>query len=262
MRLMSDGTERQTGTLQVASEARAPTIAADGGLGEDNDEGQPVDPPRPPRARWPWVAGLAGGAGLGVLVWGLTRHSPDRDPDRRKGLFQRMNDYAFKTSWRMEAPPADVFRALEHVEGYPLWWPEVRSVSVNRRLRPQMKVRGLLPYTLAFAMTHVHSNRRRGTLEARLTGDLVGRSKWTVSAAGTGSEVVLEEEAELGKRWLRVLGPLARPLFRANHALMMRHARIGLADLLEKRSPAAQALSVSAHPEHPDDQGSQSGHLE
>jgi hypothetical protein len=65
-------------------------------------------------------------------------------------------------------------------------------------------------------------------LEATLSGDLDGFSRWTITAVDGGTVAVFEEEVETTKRALRLLAPVARPAFRANHWLMMRHGQAGL----------------------------------
>jgi hypothetical protein len=69
-------------------------------------------------------------------------------------------------------------------------------------------------------------------LAARLDGDLVGTSRWTVTADGTGCLAVFDEDVEVGKGALRAVGRLARPALRFNHDLMMRAGEKGLRRML------------------------------
>lgn len=66
-------------------------------------------------------------------------------------------------------------------------------------------------------------------LEARLTGDLEGHSRWTLAPSPDGAGTVLQfgEEVEVRRRLLRTLS-FARPAFRFNHAVMMRAGERGL----------------------------------
>ena len=61
-----------------------------------------------------------------------------------------------------------------------------------------------------------------------MTGDLIGRSRWVLAPAGTGTVVTFTEEATIGKPSLLRLEPALRPAFRWNHAQMMRSAERGL----------------------------------
>jgi hypothetical protein len=56
---------------------------------------------------------------------------------------------------------------------------------------------------------------------------------------------VFEEEVTVTKRSLRWLAPLARPVFRANHAAMMRHGRAGLTAHLRRLPDPRSMAGVS-----------------
>ena len=63
-----------------------------------------------------------------------------------------------------------------------------------------------------------------------MSGDLDGFSRWTVTDAGAGrTKAVFEEDVTARKALLRRLALIARPAFRANHTVMMRHGQHGLA---------------------------------
>nr|BEK69631.1 SRPBCC family protein [Kitasatospora purpeofusca] len=146
------------------------------------------------------------------------------------------NHYRFRGVWRLAAPPSAVFAALADVPGYPRWWPEILSVRETGPDRGEVLVRALLPYRLVIGLTAVRQDRAAGVLEAAMDGDLTGWSRWTVTADGAGGSLVLfEEDTRPAKPLLRLLALPARPLFRANHAVMMRRGRRGLAAHLDAR---------------------------
>ncbi|MFE0458979.1 SRPBCC family protein [Kitasatospora sp. NPDC058965] len=183
------------------------------------------------------------------------------------------NHYRLTSTWRLPAPPERVYRTLRDVPGYPHWWPQVRQVVPLDERTGQLRIRSLLPYQLlvtaherrqdpppAFGRGDPHPSPGRGdphsspgrgdphpspgrrdpqppagVLEAELTGDLVGWSRWTVHPAGAGAAVaVFEEEVRPGKALMRRLALPGRPLFLANHALMMRAGERGLRRLLAR----------------------------
>ncbi|MGI9032198.1 MAG: SRPBCC family protein, partial [Acidimicrobiales bacterium] len=85
------------------------------------------------------------------------------------------------------------------------------------------------PYDLRFVSEEVEeSPPAAGVIPARLTGDLDGYARFTVEPVAGGCRVVYDQEVDTHKAMLDRLAPLARPAFRANHALMMRHGRDGL----------------------------------
>lgn len=156
-----------------------------------------------------------------------------------------LHDYRFRSTWLVPGGPEEVFRALRDVEDYPNWWPQVvRAERCDDDTTPgaaeayDMVVRSLLPYDLAFRSATTRDDPAAGVLEARLTGDLDGFSRWTVRASGDEAVLVFEEEVHARKALLRRLALVARPAFVANHALMMRAGRRGLRAYLAGRRRA------------------------
>ncbi|MFI9346170.1 SRPBCC family protein [Streptomyces sp. NPDC052773] len=141
--------------------------------------------------------------------------------------------HRFRSLWRLPAPPAVVYAALERVEDYPRWWPQVREVTRLDEHTGIIRVRSLLPYDLTFTSREVRRDPVAGVLEAALTGDVDGWSRWTVTPHGTGSLARYDQEVRVRKPLLRRLAVPGRPFFRANHRLMMRAGRRGLAAHLE-----------------------------
>ncbi|MEO3975227.1 SRPBCC family protein [Streptomyces sp. CAU 1734] len=138
------------------------------------------------------------------------------------------NHYRFHTVWELTAPPDAVFAALERPVDYPLWWPQVRSVVQLDEERGTARIRSFLPVGLTVTARAVRHDPVAGILEVRLGGDLEGWVRWTVTAGSGGARAVYDQTVEVRKPLMRRLAPLCRPLFRANHAAMMRAGRRGL----------------------------------
>ncbi|QDY75899.1 SRPBCC family protein [Streptomyces qinzhouensis] len=136
--------------------------------------------------------------------------------------------YRFRSVWDLDAPPGSVLAVLARPADYPRWWPQVREVTLLGEDRGTVRVRSLLPYELNLGVRAVRSDLAAGVLEITMYGDLDGRARWTVTAHGRGSRAVYEQEVEVRRPLLRRLTGPARPLLRANHALMMRSGRRGL----------------------------------
>lgn len=137
--------------------------------------------------------------------------------------------YRFRSVWDLDAPASDVYAVLRDLPSYPLWWPEVRSVRGLTAQRAELLCRSVLPYDLRFTAQRRVDDPGGRILEARLTGDLDGWSRWRVRpAAGGGCRALFEEEVTTTAPLLNALAPVARPLFRMNHARMMRSGLQGL----------------------------------
>lgn len=138
------------------------------------------------------------------------------------------NHYRFRSLWSLPAPPAAVYAALERPEDYPRWWPQVRAVT---RLDPGagvITVRSVLPYGITFTVRQTRRDPAAGVLEVAMAGDIEGWARWTVTAEGTGTLARYDQVVGVTKPLLRRLAVPGRPVFRANHRLMMRAGRRGL----------------------------------
>ncbi len=125
--------------------------------------------------------------------------------------------------WSLAAPPADVYDALERAEDYPRWWPQVREVTPRRRRQRRR------PHPLGPPVRPVlHRARGAPRPGGRSPGDRDDRRPRRLGAL---------DRRRRRDRHPRPLRPGGRgapsrccggspspdgPLFRANHALMMR----------------------------------------
>ena len=146
--------------------------------------------------------------------------------------------YRFRSVWTVDASATRLFTALEDVETYPRWWPEVRRARRVDEDTVHFTVRSVLPYDLELVAHRIRRGSDEVVLEARLSGDLEGRSRWTLEAVdGGGARATFEEDVVVQKPLMRRLAWLARPAFRGNHALMMRRGNRGLRRHLDQAQP-------------------------
>lgn len=134
--------------------------------------------------------------------------------------------YRFRSVWQLDAPLGAVYAVLERAEEYPLWWPQVKEVTALGPRSGLVRIRATLPYTLTFTAHEVR--HEPGVLEIAMRGDLEGWARWTLVARGSGTVARFEQEVRTRKPLLRRLAVPGRPVFRANHRLMMRSGRRGL----------------------------------
>ncbi|MEU9519128.1 SRPBCC family protein [Streptomyces sp. NPDC048224] len=139
------------------------------------------------------------------------------------------NHYRFRSRWTLPAPAPAVYRELERIEDYPLWWRQVREVTRLDDTSGVLRVRSLLPYDLTTVLREGRRDPAAGVLEVAMSGDLEGWARWTVAPRGSGTLVRYDQEVVVRKPLLRRLAVPGRPVFRANHRVMMRAGRRGLA---------------------------------
>ncbi|MGI5256747.1 SRPBCC family protein [Streptomyces angustmyceticus] len=147
---------------------------------------------------------------------------------------RRLHRYRFRSVWLLDASPAVVYAVLERAESYPRWWPQVRAVDPIDDRSGTARFRSLLPYDLTVVVSERVRDPGAGVLEIGMRGDLAGWARWTVVPGAGGTRAVFEQDVEVRKPLLRRLALLGRPVFVANHALMMRAGRRGLAAWLAR----------------------------
>jgi Polyketide cyclase / dehydrase and lipid transport len=142
--------------------------------------------------------------------------------------------YRFRTAWQLDAEPDAVYRVLERPDHYGHWWPQVREVRQTGQATGVLRFRSVLPYDLVVTARSTRHDPENRVLEVAMTGDLEGWVRWTIGPGGAsgpaagGTRLLFEQEVVVRKLLMRLLAVPGRPLFLANHALMMRAGRLGL----------------------------------
>ncbi|MCS0601843.1 SRPBCC family protein [Streptomyces sp. LP11] len=139
-----------------------------------------------------------------------------------------LNHYRFLSLWPLPAPPVAVYDVLARPEDYPRWWPQVRAVTRLDDRTGVLTIRSLLPYDMSFTARETRRDPDAGVLEIAVSGDIEGWARWTVTAEGAGTLARYEQVVDVTKPLLRRLALPGRPVFRANHRLMMAAGRRGL----------------------------------
>ena len=145
-----------------------------------------------------------------------------------------MSRYEFITIWRITAPLQDVWDEIYHSERWPRWW---RGVERVEELQPgdargigsirRYTWRSKLPYKLTFNM-RVTRIEPPTLLEGVAEGELSGTGRWQLHSEGDITVVRYDWQVETTKRWMNLLAPLARPIFKWNHDVIMHWGAEGL----------------------------------
>jgi len=144
-----------------------------------------------------------------------------------------LNVYRFRNVWALEVAATRLFDALVDLANYPRWWPDVRAVRQVDDDTAEFICRALLPYDLVFRLHRDEQDEHAGRLRVNMTGDLEGYVQGLVAAhEPTAARLEISQEVTVNKKLLRRLAPIARPLFRANHAAMMWRGHRGLRSYL------------------------------
>jgi uncharacterized protein YndB with AHSA1/START domain len=148
-----------------------------------------------------------------------------------------MAAYRFLTTWILDAPRERVWDAIYEIERWPEWWRGVRSVEklepgdaegVGARYRHEW--RSVIPYPVRFE-TRITRLQPPHLIEAEAEGELAGTGRWRVFD-GHDTAVTYEWDVRTTRAWMNLAAPLARPIFRWNHNVVMHQGGEGLADLL------------------------------
>ena len=104
--------------------------------------------------------------------------------------------------------------------------------------RHLVKWRSRIPYPLAFEFT-VERKEPPGLLAGVAEGELAGIGCWRLFERDGVTAVVYDWQVETTRRWMNLVGPIARPAFGYNHDVVMRWGGEGLARRLGVRLLAA-----------------------
>jgi hypothetical protein len=152
-----------------------------------------------------------------------------------------MPSYTFLTTWLLDAPRERAWEALNAPLAWPDWW---RGVVRVEQLaagaadgvggRHTIEWRSRLPYPLEFEFrTETVDEPREMAGSAR--GELEGTGRWRLYEDAGVTAVVYEWNVSTTKPWMNLLTPIARPIFRWNHDVVMRWGGEGLARRLGAR---------------------------
>jgi hypothetical protein len=153
-----------------------------------------------------------------------------------------VNEYAFRTDWRVPARIEEVSAILEDVESLSDWWPSVYlevavlepggEKGVGKRV--SLFTKGWLPYTLRWQFVVTEGNAPHG-FSIAAEGDFVGTGVWTLTQRGADTEVRFDWTIRADKPLLRALSFALKPLFEANHKWAMARGEESLVLELRRR---------------------------
>ncbi len=144
-------------------------------------------------------------------------------------------EYRFVTIWKAAAPLEAVWNEIYHSEHWPEWWKGVEEV-VELKKGDDLGVgsvrrytwKSALPYRLSFESETVRVEPM-SLLEGIARGELDGRGVWKLSSDGRYTTARYDWHVKTSKAWMNLLAPIAEPLFKWNHDVIMSWGAKGLA---------------------------------
>lgn len=146
-------------------------------------------------------------------------------------------EFDFISRWQLSTPPETVWDALVDFHSWPGWWPGLIAVEETAPgdedgigQRAKSLWRGPAGYKVDFEIETVE-RRHPELLKGDATGGLTGSGTWhlTPLEGSVWTQVVYEWRVVATKRWMRVLNPVARPVFVHSHDYVMQRGARGLA---------------------------------
>ncbi len=142
-----------------------------------------------------------------------------------------MAGYRFETPWQLPASREAVWAVVDDVEQWPSWWPGVVQAVVlpsgDGRRWLCLRFRSALGYSLALTAVVVRSDPP-STGAADVDGHLQGTGAWRLTEVDGGTRLDWTWAVRPRVLWLRLLTPVARPVFGWAHARLMQQGHAGL----------------------------------
>ena len=143
--------------------------------------------------------------------------------------------------WQVAAELPEVWPVLRRIEDWPGWWPSVRSV-VPHPANPtngsattwEFTFRTRLPYSLIWSGELVQEEPS-ARVEWQVSGQLTGRGICSVRAVDGGTLVWWDWVVRPQRTWMRLMAPIARPVFSWNHKELMDEGAAALAQQVGTR---------------------------
>jgi uncharacterized protein YndB with AHSA1/START domain len=158
------------------------------------------------------------------------------------------NHYDFFTRWRVTATCGEVYEVLMDGEGLARWWPSVYldvktlapGVDAGLGKVISLSTKGWLPYTLHWRSEIVEVRPPNG-FALKAHGDFEGTGTWSFEQEGEFVVASYDWQIDAEKPLLKLLTPLLKPVFSANHRWAMARGEESLKLELARRQARTDA---------------------
>jgi len=180
--------------------------------------------------------------GTGTLWEPVRRRLPSwQTPLEIAQELSTQNQFEVNTLWKITGRADAVWELVAEPCTYPVWWPAFRVAERANAVEGvgaawDVEVRSDRLYRLRCRLELVWSEPDR-VVEWRLSGDVHGRLRFELEAAGDlSTQVWFRGAFRLEKLGLKVISPVARPVYERDHLKIARAGAEGLQDELARRA--------------------------
>jgi hypothetical protein len=160
--------------------------------------------------------------------------------------------YHFLSTYRFEGDPERVWEVIQAVESWPQWWSWLNKVEVLRPGTTDIGLGAVYRYTVRAPAGYgfVYQTENVAVEPARRidvvsSGEIVGRGRLAIESHSDGPLVVwFAWLVETPTLWMRILAPIARPMFTWNHDRMMDAFGAGLAKKADMRLLSSENSTI------------------
>lgn len=130
-------------------------------------------------------------------------------------------EIVYRRQFAFDAPPAELWDAVEQTERFEGWWPWLREFRIDGGgLVPGAVLHGVVvppvPYRMRVDVALVDCHRPEA-IDAEVHGDLEGTATLRVRPSGHGARVEVAWRIEMMQRPMRIASQFALPLLRFGH---------------------------------------------
>lgn len=172
-------------------------------------------------------------------------------------------NYSFTTTWRLENDIEAIWKVLFNFQKWPQWWKGVEEAHfTNLKKGRQARLPVSEPAGQRLALSDRQGDGRQGSvlhltwstgwyrlsfnlevttvvpqeyIEAKATGDLQGVGRIMLFKENQKTIVQFKWDVQTQKTWMKLLGPIASPVFSYEHHKIMKQGEEGIVKLLKTR---------------------------
>lgn len=141
--------------------------------------------------------------------------------------------YDFHDEWLIKAALSQSWQAVSNPSEWQSWWPGLIGLSIIKQDQnligsiAQLTWSSRLGYKLNHTIT-ITDFKPSELIKFTSVGDLEGYGSWRFSESNVNTQMTIDWHVITTKKWMNLLAPILRPVFRKNHTTLMKSGEAGL----------------------------------